>query len=149
MRHSTINGRIPREAIYLNQHRNTPPERSAGVLNEEHSKKVIYIIYIGQSFWVFAKTWPANCFLLSHLIGPRTLTKTHTQLFAKIDPITDLWVHVHTYFGVGPPPFSIPKEPPCTCTDMEVFLDLRSGHFISLLQQKSASASRFVLGISG
>ena len=88
-------------------------------------------------------------FLLSHLIGPRTLTKMHTELFAKMGPITDLWVRVHTYFWMAPPPFSTPKEPPCTRADTEVFLDLRSGLFISLLQQKSASASSFVLGVSG
>ena len=73
----------------------------------------------------------------------------HTELFAKMGPITDLWVRVHTYFWMAPPPFSTPKEPPCTRADTEVFLDLRSGLFISLLQQKSASASSFVLGVSG
>ena len=36
-----MEGYPEKQFIYLNQHRNTPPERSAGVLNEEHSKKVI------------------------------------------------------------------------------------------------------------
>ena len=31
----------------------------------------------------------------------------------------------------------------------EVFLDLRSGNLISLLQQSSAAATLFVLGVSG
>ena len=36
-----MEGYPEKQFIYLNQHRNTPPERSAGVLNEEHNKKVI------------------------------------------------------------------------------------------------------------
>ena len=41
-----------------------------------------------------------------------------------------------------------PKEPACTYTDREVSLDLRSGHLIASLQQRSASATSFVLGVS-
>ena len=37
----------------------TYPERSAGILNEaEHNKEVMWITYIGQSFWVFVYLWP-------------------------------------------------------------------------------------------
>ena len=42
-------------------------------------------------------------------------------------------VHVHTYHGVGPPPFSSPKKPSCACVDREVFVELRSGLLIYLL----------------
>ena len=51
--------------------------------------------------------------------------------------------------GWCPLPFLTPKEPSCACADREVFLDLRSGHLISFLQQSSASATSFVLGVSG
>ena len=37
----------------------------------------------------------------------------------------------------------------CTCADREVLLDLRSVCLVSLLQQSSASATSFVLGVSG
>ena len=47
-------------------------------------------------------------------------------------------MHVHTYYGVVPPPFLTPKEVSCACVDRGVFLDLRSGHLISLLQKSSA-----------
>ena len=55
----------------------------------------------------------------------------------------------YTYYGVVSPPFLTPKEPPCTCVDREVFLDLMSGRLISLLQRSSASTTSFVLGVSG
>ena len=42
-----------------------------------------------------------------------------------------------------------PQEAFCACADRDFFLDLRSEHHISLLQQSSASASSFVLGVSG
>ena len=71
------------------------------------------------------------------------------QLFAKMGPTAEVFgVHVHTDYGVAPPPFLTPKEPSCTCADGEVFLDLRSGHLISLLQHSSASATSFVFGVS-
>lgn len=41
-----------------------------------------------------------------------------------------------------------PKEPAFTGTDREVLPDLKSGHLISSLQQRSASATSFVLGVS-
>ena len=44
-----------------------------------------------------------------------------------------LWVHVHTYYGVGSLPCSTPKKTSWTCADREVFLDLRVGHLFSLL----------------
>ena len=48
-----------------------------------------------------------------------------------------------------PPPFLTSKEPSCAYADREAFLGLRIGHLISLLQQSSASATCFVLGVSG
>ena len=66
--------------------------------------------------------------------GPRTRPKMRAQLFAKVKPpCRGLWVHIHTYYGVGSLPFSIPKKPSCACAGKEVFLDFRSGHLISLL----------------
>ena len=89
-------------------------------------------------------------FLFSHLTGPRALPNMHVQLFAKMDPIAEACGgYVHTYYEVATPPFLTPKEPSCACADREVFLDLRSGHLISLFQQSSASATSFVLGVSG
>ena len=67
-------------------------------------------------------------------------------------------MYVHTYYGVVSPPFPPPLFAPpsfdpqgasCACADREVFLDLKSGRLISLLQQSSASATSFVLGGSG
>ena len=59
--------------------------------------------------------------------------------------------HVHTYYGVTlfDHPFLTPKQPSCTCTYREVFLDLRSERLISLLQQSSAPATSSILRVSG
>ena len=56
-------------------------------------------------------------------------------------------MHVHIYYGVGPPPFLTLKKPSCACADREVFLDLRSGHLISLAELSFCHS--FVLGMSG
>ena len=72
----------------------------------------------------------------------------HGQRFAKMDPTTEACVCMSTLIiGWSPPPFLTPGKPSCSCTDREVFLDLRRGHSISLLQQVSASATSFVLGV--
>ena len=42
-----------------------------------------------QTFWVFVYLWPIILFLSSHLTGPWTLPKMHTQLFAKMDPTAE------------------------------------------------------------
>ena len=57
-----------------------------------------------------------------------------------------MWVHVH--IG-GAPGLLTTKESSCVCADREVLLDLRIGPLVSLLQQRSASAISFVLGVSG
>ena len=57
---------------------------------------------------------------------------------------------ISTLMGWGPFPVQPQRRLPEQCADREVFLDLRSGHLISLLQQSSASATSFVLGgVSG
>ena len=95
----------------------------------------------------------ASFFLFPWLTCSRTLPNTHAQHFPKMDSAAegsgDIIVMGYTYYGVVSPPFLTPKEPPCACADGEVFLDLRSGHLISLLQQSSASTTSFVLGVSG
>ena len=53
------------------------------------------------------------------------------------------------YWVTSPPPFLTPKEPSYTGTYREVFLDLRSGRLISLLQQSSAPATSSILRVSG
>ena len=90
----------------------------------------------------------ANYLVPFHTVTiPRTLPKMHMQLFAKMDPIVEACGIFHTYHGVAHPPFLTPTEPSCPCAEREVFLDLRSGHLISSLQQSSASATSFVLSI--
>ena len=53
-----------KQFIYLSQKqgRSTHPERSAGVLNDEHSKEVIEITYIGQSFPSLFTFGQVSCF---------------------------------------------------------------------------------------
>ena len=67
-----------------------------------------------------------------------------------------LWAHVHTYYGVVSPPTWTTKETSCACAVLEASLDLRSlisssslFLLICLPQQSSASATSFVLGVSG
>ena len=76
----------------------------------------------------------------------------HAQHFANMIPLQKavgiLLLWGYTYYGVVSSPFLTPKESPCAYAGREVFLDLRSGHLISLLQQSSASATGFVLGLS-
>ena len=43
-------------------------------------------------------------------------------------------MHVHTYYGVGAPPFLTPKKASCACADREVFLDLRRPYLFSRAQ---------------
>ena len=110
---------------------------------------MIYITYIGQSFWVFVNIWPIILFLFSQLTGPRALPKMHEQLFSKMDSSAeDYGAALASHIMGWCPLLLTSKEPFCACADREVFLDLRSGHLISFLQQSSASATSFVLGVS-
>ena len=148
-----------KQFVYLSQKqgRNARPERKGmGVLSQcghpaaERSTEVIVIPSIGQAFRVFVYLWPTTSFLFSHLTGPWILPITCAQLFCwDGSQRRGLWSHVHTYCEVAASPFSAPKEPSCACADREVFLDLRRGHLISLLQQSSASDTSFVLGVYG
>ena len=117
---------------------------------EECGKEAVKSFYVGQFFLVFVYIWPMVSFLFPHLTGPRTLPKMRAQLFAKMDSTAEDCGCMSTLIvGGAPPPFLTPKEPSCACADREVFLDLRPGHLISLLQQNSALATNFVLGVSG
>ena len=109
-------------------------ERSAGVLSEEErSREVMSITYTG--LVLLSLCLPLASYLVSLFTpGPRTRPKMRAQLSAKVNPpCRGLWVHIHTYYGVGSPPCFIPKKPSCACAGKEVFLDFRSGHRISLL----------------
>ena len=75
--------------------------------------------------------WPIILFLSSRWTGPWTLPKMHVQL--NESHLRGLWVCIHTYYGLGSPPFLTLKKPSCTCADREVFFDFRRGHFVSLL----------------
>ena len=117
------------EQSYSETRQRHTPREECGVLNEDcSSQKATSITYIGQFFWVFVYIWPIISFLSPHLTCPWTLPKMHEQLFAKMASGC-----LSTLMGVGLSPFSAPKEPFCTCAGREVFLDLRSGYFISLL----------------
>ena len=93
----------------------------------------------GESSCCFFHTCPA--------LGPSP-TCMCNFLLRWIPPQRPVGERPHLLWG-GAPPFLTPKEPSCACADRVVFLDLRSGHLISLLQQSSASAPTFVLGVSG
>ena len=98
---------------------------------------------------MFVYLWLIILFLSSHLTGPWTLPKMCAQLFSKMDPTTEAYGYMSTLImGRGPSLFD-PQVIFSACADRKVFLDLRSGHFISLLQQSSASATSFDLGVSG
>ena len=64
-----------------------------------------------QTFWVFVYLWPIILFLSSHLTGPWTLPKMHTQLFAKMDPTAESSGCMSTpIMGWGPLPFWPPRS---------------------------------------
>ena len=98
---------------------------------------------------VFVSIWPIILFLFSQLTGPWTLGKTGAQLSAKMDSTTETCGCMSTPIMEWDPHFLTRKKPSCACADREVFLDLRGGHLILLLQQISAPATSFVLGVSG
>ena len=60
------------------------------------------------------------------------------------------WVHAcPRLLWSEPPPFSALKKPSRAHADREVFLDLRTWYLTSSLQQSSAFATSFVLGVCG
>ena len=86
------------------------PKRSVGVLSEKQCRmEVKEIIYIGQSFWAFVYRWPVFFFLSSHLTGPWTLPKMHSQLFAKMDPTAQAYGCMSTLI-MGWGPLSFPPQ---------------------------------------
>ena len=90
-----------------------------------------------------------HLFFHTYLTGPRILPKMPVQLFAKMDPTTEACGNMSTLtMGWCPLPFDLQGAFLHSCR-RKVFLDLRSRHLISLLQQSSASATSFVLGMSG
>ena len=92
---------------------------------------------------LFFYLWPIILFLFPQLTSPKTLLG---QMCAQIPQRTvDSGPH---YYGMEPLPFWPPRNF-SVHVQREVFLDLRSGHLISLLQQSSASATNFVLAESG
>ena len=78
----------------------------------------------------------ANYLVSSLLTGPRILPNMCVQLFTEMDPTSEAYGCMSTYYGVVPPPFLTPKEPSCTCADREV-LDFRSRHLICTLLELS------------
>ena len=98
---------------------------------EERSTEVTWFIRIGQSFRCLFTFGRLPCFL------------PHTSLVH--DPPQDacatvcwdgshhwgLWVHACAYHACAS--FLTPRKPFCAWADRDVFLDLRSGHRISLL----------------
>ena len=88
-------------------------------------------------------------FFHTNLTGPRILPKTLVLLFAKMDPTTEACGNMSTLtMGWCPLPFDLQGAFLHMCR-REVFLDLKSRHLISLLQQSSASSTSFVFGVSG
>ena len=98
---------------------------------------------------VFVYMWPIILFLFSQLTDLWTPHKRGVQLSAKMDSTTAACGCMSTPIMELGPPFLTRKKPSCPCADREVFLDLKGGHLISLLLQSSASATSFVLGVSG
>ena len=79
-----------------------------GVLSNEEqcSKKVTSITYLGQFFQVFIRLWPMILFLFPHLTCSRTLPNSSVHLFAKMDSTIDAYGSLGiTDCGVVPPPF--------------------------------------------
>ena len=66
----------------------------------------------GELSCFFLHTW------LVHGSSPRCMCNI---LLRWISLCRGLWVHIHAYYGVGPPPFSTLKKP-CACGDKEVSL---------------------------
>ena len=78
--------------------------------------------------------WPIISVLFPHLTSPRTLPNVGAQKhFAEMHPTAEACGYVHTYYQMVHPPFLTPKESSCVHAGRGVFLDLRSGHLISLL----------------
>ena len=119
---------------------------------------VSFVSCIGRQIlyhWAPGKLWSLfTCgqfymFLFSQLTGPWTLRKRGVQFSAKMDSTTVACGCMSTPIMELGSPFLTRKKPSCPCADREVFLDLKGGHLISLLLQSSASATSFVLGVSG
>ena len=124
-RHSTMHGRTHRETAYLceKQGRDTHPERTVGILNEQCSNQVVYISFIGQPFWVLC------LYLANYLVSFSTFNWSQdppqdacATFYSEGLHRRGLQVHVHTCYGVGPHPFLIPKKPSCARADKEIFL---------------------------
>lgn len=89
------------------------PEWIAGVLSEELCKEVI-LNHLDRT--VLPGLWPIIINILVSSFtpgtGPRTLRNRRVQLFAKMDPTTEVCECMPTLImGVAPPPFLTPKKP--------------------------------------
>ena len=73
-------------------------------------------------------TWPIISFLSSHLTGPWTLPKILPRWIPLQRPIA---AYLYLLWGEAPSLFEL-QGAFCACVEGKVFLDLRSGHLISL-----------------
>ena len=126
------------------------PKRSAGVLSEkERSMEVKWIIYTGQSFWVFVYPWPIIFFLSSHLTGPWILPKMQSQLFAKMDPTAQAYGCMSTLImGWGPLPFPPQEAFLHMCPQVNLPWPQEWAPYLLVLLELGFTTS-FVLGQSG
>ena len=173
IRDTQHNGRTQRDSLFYlsqKQDRNTNPDRKGlSILSneEKHSKSESGLRstlrekcrspeqetqlrgdlnhFIRQSLWVLVYVQPGILFL-SSFTGPKTLPNVHVHLFDKMDPISPVGACSHLLWI---PSLFDPQGAFLRMCRSEVFLELRSGHLISLLQQSSASATSFVPRVSG
>ena len=104
-----------------------------GRSKEEYSTEVTSVTDIREPFWVYVNLSSIILVLSSHLTHPWILPKMHAQILLRWIPLErPMNVCLYLLWG-GVPSFATPKKPSCACADRKIFLDLRSGHLISLL----------------
>ena len=88
---------------------------------------------IWEPFWVYVNLSSIILVLSSHLTHTWILPKMHPQILLRWIPLErPMNVCLYLLWG-GVPSFSTSKKLSCACADRKIFLDLRSGHLISLL----------------
>jgi len=138
-----VYGGAHREAVSLSQKqdRNTHPERSGSILNEKRSEKVLLGLCLHLASYV------VSFFTPDWVLGPSPRCVLDV-LLRRIPLKRPLGTCPHLLWGRGSLLFD-PQEAFLRICRQGSLPEPPSGHLISLLQESSASAGSFVLGVSG
>lgn len=110
--------------------------------------KRVFTSLTGQSFQVFVNIWSVTLFLHHSLTSPWTLAKTYVEILLRQIPLQrPMATCTHLLWGGATLLFN-PQKASCTCTDRDVFLDLRGAPYLFALAELNF-ATRFVLKCLG